>query len=59
MKKTLHRRISMGHNKKLFNKLEMIDILNNKTAIDYLDNHTVFGTLNITDSDNSLLEGKE
>jgi|TARA_S200002703_G_scaffold156257_2_gene161535 hypothetical protein len=49
----------MGHNKELFNKLEMIDILNNKTAIDYLDNHIVFGTLNITDSDNSLLEGKE
>jgi hypothetical protein len=59
MKKTLHRRISMGHNKELFNKLEMMDILNNKTAIDYLDNHIVFGTLNVTDSDNSLLESKE
>jgi hypothetical protein len=59
MKKTLHRRISMGHNKELFNKLKVIDILSNKTAVDYLDNHIVFGTLNITDSDNSLLEGKE
>ena len=59
MKKTLHRRLSMGHDKKLFNKLEMIDILNNKTASDYLDNHIVFGTINITDSDHSLLEGTE
>ena len=59
MKKTLHRRISMGHNKELFNKLKVIDILSNKTAVDYFNNHTVFDTLNITDSDNSLLEGKE
>ena len=49
----------MGHNKELFNKLKVIDILSNKTAVDYFNNHTVFGTLNITDSDNSLLEGKE
>ena len=49
----------MGHDKELFNKLEMIDILSNKTAVDYFNNHTVFDTLNITDSDNSLLEDKE
>ncbi len=49
----------MGHNKKLFDKLKVIDILSNKTAVDYFNNHTVFGTLNITDSDNSLLEDKE
>ena len=49
----------MGHNKKLFDKLKVIDILSNKTAVDYFNNHTVFDTLNITDSDNSLLESKE
>jgi len=48
----------MKRTKKLFDKLKVIDILSNKTAVDYFNNHTLFDTLNITDSDNSLLEDK-
>jgi len=49
----------MKRTKKFFNKLETKEILLYNSSVDYLDNHIVFGTLNITDSDNSLLEGKE
>ena len=49
----------MKRTKKLFDKLKVIDILSNKTAVDYFNNHTLFDTLNITDSDNSLLEDKQ
>lgn len=48
----------MKHTKKLFDKLETKEILLYNSALDYLDNHIMFETLDVTKRDNSLLEDK-
>lgn len=49
----------MKRTKKLFNKLETKEILLYNSSVDYLDNHIVFETLDVTKCDNSLLEDKQ
>jgi len=50
----------MKHTKKLFDKLEIKEILFYKSSIDYLENHIRFETLiEKKGYDNSLLEDKE
>jgi len=48
----------MKRTKKFFNKLETKEILLYNSALDYLDNHIVFETLDVIKCDNSLLEDK-